>query len=455
MQISKKKLILFILSFSLFVVVFLTLNEAINFAMKPYEGSSERIWKDFYCEQNIDMVYLGSSIGNRAYDPDVVDSYTGLKSFNLSSNSQSLIASYWGLERAIKTNPVKYVILNIDYSSLRKYEILNAKVSYVQALSQYDNLLSRLLHFSTLARECGLKKKESVNIFFPWIYNHVPLKRKTITANIRKKLDANYASDHPGSDDFLDRGHFVPRNGEYESVDLDKKAGTNSTSYYKINNPEKVVSQDHYKNFDKIISLCRDNHVQLIVTFAPRPAFDTLSLGNSYFEINDFLRRYFKKQGIPFFDFNMLRKDFWTNDDKYYYDFEHMNQYGAESYSAAFARFFNMLEAGENVAPLFYSPEEYLASIDYIGGVLFQADKKNDSVSIHISSYQGTGVHPEYEVQLFDNESKGYITLRDFSTESEYEFRPAQKGKYKIRINARRVGSTVPYERYCEKSIDF
>lgn len=452
MQISRKKLIL---SFSLFVVIFLALNEAINFALKPYEGLSGRTWKDFYSEQNIDMVYLGSSIGNRAYDPDVVDSYTGLRSFNLSSNSQPLIASYWGLERAIKTNPIKYVVLNLDYSNLESYESLNAKVSYVQAFSQYDNCISRLSNFILLARECGLEKKESVNIFFPWIYNHVDLKRKAIVANVRKKLDANYASDHPESSDFISRGHFEPKNAEYKSVDLDKEAGTNSKSHYKINNPKKAVSRNAYKNFDKIINLCRDNNVQLIVTFAARPAFDSLSLGNNYFEINDALRRYFKKQGVPFFDFNMLRKDFWTNDDKYYYNFEHMNQYGAESFSAAFARFFNMLEAGEDVAPLFYSQEEYLASIDYIGGVLFQADKKNDSVSIHISSYQGTGVHPEYEVQLFDNESKGYITLRDFSTESEYEFRPAQKGKYKIRINARRVGSTVPYERYCEKSIDF
>lgn len=452
MLISKKKIVLSLL---LFVVTFLALNEAANFALKPYEGLSERIWSDFYGEQNIEMVYVGSSIGNRAYDPEVIDSYTGLRSFNLSSNNQPLIASYWGLKRAISTNPVKYVILNVDYSNLESYEILNAKVSYVQALSQFDNPFSKALNFSMLARECGLKKKESINIFFPWIFNHVSLNRKAIITNIRKKLDENYAADHPGSTDFISRGHFEPKIAEFKSVDLDREAETNSRSFYKISNPRKAVSKNAYKAFNRIINLCRDNHIQLIVTFAPRPAFDSLSLGNNYFEINDELRQFFEKQGVSFYDLNMLRKDFWRNEDKYYYNFEHLNQYGSESFSTAFASFFNRLQAGEDVRSLFYTREGYLTSIDYIAGVIFNTHNGKNEISVHVSSYQGLSVIPEYEIQIFDEQTGDLISTRGYGADTDYSFAPAHKGAYRIRVNARQVGSEIPYERYCEKKVAF
>lgn len=452
MLISKKKIVLSLL---LFLAAFLALNEAVNFALKPYEGLSERIWSDFYGEQNIEMVYVGSSIGNRAYDPEVIDSYTGLRSFNLSSNSQPLIASYWGLKRAISTNPVKYVILNVDYSNLESYESLNAKVSYIQALSQFDNPFLKALNFSMLARECGLKKKESVNIFFPWIFNHVSLNRKAITSNIRKKLDENYAADHPESTDFISRGHYEPKDAEFKSVDLDKEVETNSRSFYKISNSRKAVSQNAYKAFNKIINLCRDNHIQLIVTFAPRPAFDSLSLGKNYFEINDALRHYFEKQGVQFYDLNMLRKDFWRNEDKYYYNFEHLNQYGSESFSTAFASFFNRLQAGENVSPLFYTREEYLASIDYIAGVIINTHNEKNEISVHISSYQGLSVIPEYEIQIFDEQTGDMVSNRGYCAATDYSFAPMHKGIYRIRVNTRQVGSGVPYERYCEKKVTF
>lgn len=453
MLISKKKQIA--LSLLLFSAIFFTLNEVINFVLKPYEGLSERIWSDFYNEQNIEMVYLGSSIGNRAYDPEVIDPYTGLKSFNLSSNSQPLIASYWGLKRALETGSIKYAILNVDYSNLESYESLNAKVSYVQALSQRDNLISQIINYSILARECGLKKKESVNIFFPWIYNHVALNRKNIVANIHKKLDKNYAAAHPESTDFKSRGHYEPKDVEYKSVNLDKEAGTNSQSFYKVKDSRSAVSKNAYKVFDKIINLCHDHHVQLVVTFAPRPAFDSLSLGDTYFEINDALRHYFENRGVPFYDLNMFKKNFWMNEDRYYYNFEHLNQYGSESFSPAFARFFNRMRTGEDVSSLFYTKEEYLKSIEYIAGVLLDTHTGKDEISIHVLSYQGLSVTPEYEIQVFDESSGNIVSSRAYSANPYYSFAPLHSGTYRIRVNARKVGSQKTYERYCEKKVNF
>lgn len=453
MLISEKKQVA--LSLLLFIALFFTLNEAFNFVLQPYDGPSERIWSDFYDAQDIEMVYFGSSVGNRAYDPEVIDPYTGLKSFNLSSNSQPLIASYWGLKRAIKTSSIKYAILNVDYSNLESSESLNAKFAYVQGLTQRDNFISKIINYSILARECGLKKKESVNIFFPWIYNHVDLNRNAIAINIRQKLDKNYAADYPGSSDFKSRGHYEPRDTEYKSVNLDKEAGTNSQSIYKIKDSRSAVSKNAYKAFDKIINLCRDHHVQLVVTFAPRPAFDSLSLGDKYFEINDALRHYFEKKKVPFYDLNMLKRDFWMNEDRYYYNFEHINQYGSESFSAAFARFFNRMRIGEDVSSLFYTKKEYLTSIDYIAGVLLDTHTGKDEISVHVLSYQGLSITPEYEIQVFDESSGNMVSSRAYSANPYYSFAPLHTGTYRIRVNARQVGSQKTYERYCEKEVNF
>lgn len=444
-----------IISFALFIILFFLVNIGIDFALKPYDGMSARIWDAFYEESNVDMIYFGSSIGNRAYDPETVDAITGLKSFNLSSNDQPIVASYWGIKKVLNDRPIRFVILNLDYSNIGSYENNNAKVSYMQALSQYESLWHRISDYIMLARDCGLKEKESINVFFPWIYNHVSLNRRAIIDNIHKKIDYSYASTHEGNADFLARGHIEPKNVEYKSINLDKDIRTNSKNHYKIKDSHMAISSKAYQTFEDIINLCQREHVKLIVTFAPRPAFDSLSLGNDYFHINSELRDFFASYGIPFYDFNMLKKDFWTNSDRYYYNFEHLNQYGSESFSAAFARFFNKLQAGEDVSSLFYTKEEYLTSIDYIAGVLFNTRKGRDKIFVHALSYHGLYIKPEYEIQVYDEQTGDLISTRGYGADTDYSFAPAHKGAYRIRVNARQVGSEIPYERYCEKKVAF
>lgn len=56
-----------------------------------------------------------------------------------------------------------------------------------------------------------------------------------------------------------------------------------------------------------------------------------------------------------------------------------------------------MLDEGRDTSGLFYTPEEYLATIDYISAVKASAMSSEDGIEIRGNAFAGEGVDVEYK----------------------------------------------------------
>lgn len=434
----------FALTFAGFIIIYFVLY----FIFVPIGAESVAMWNDFHKSNPIDLIYIGTSSCENDINPEVIDSEIHLRSYNMGTPSQSLQSSYIGIKEAIKTKRIKYVVLTIDNNSLRSSN-KNADAAFMYGKMRKDSITGIFFDYiDYMSINNYFGKKESLNFFFPWIDYHVPIDKVHIRKNLRLKLENKDFYDYLSETNIYWKGNGY----KYLKGQLNPdEVGSKIAKYrYKSNFSDKSM-----KILDSIIKLCNDNNVKLYVIGTPRPALDYLSLDTkNNFKAYKNIKSYLSKRGVEYYDFNLLNDDLRMDSVIYYRDSEHMTEEGATKFSKILADFIRDKINNRNTDLYFCTPSEYINSINYIASVNFNLVKNNNSVTIKSEAFTGTNVVPEFQIEIYDNVAKKYEIVRDYSTESDFTFIPKQKGKVKIRINSRIVGSSVPYERYFEKSVN-
>ena len=83
----------------------------------PYMESQERkTRKDL--AGTVDYLVVGASHAQLGFVPSVLDQELGVNSYNLSSLLMPVTGRYFLLEKEIKRNPVKTVVLEVSYDTL-------------------------------------------------------------------------------------------------------------------------------------------------------------------------------------------------------------------------------------------------------------------------------------------------------------------------------------------------
>ena len=431
-----------------FVAILGTIDYAVDFALTPYNGLSHVIWQDFRRTDDIDLIYVGTSLGSRSYVPTTFDQVTGMSTFNLSSNGQRLSDSYKAIQTAIHDKHINYVVLNLEYG--QRIQSINSTVVYNRAMVEDKGPLEKLMNTASVCRSVGLKKKESIQVLFPWVFDHVTPGH--VLDNIKVKMnperDVSWKSHW---EHYIGQGSFQGSG----MVNVHLKSNKGLKQVYKVKDASGIFPDRVFEDLGRICELCNANNVKLMVTFSPKPVFSILGVAKEHFEFDKKLKQFFASYGVPYYDFVLLKSDRFHNSDDYYYDHEHPNPEGSINFTMAFADFFKHWKAGDPVDDYFYTPEEYLASIHYIDASYFNNNVKEQGIQLHGISLNGIGITPEFEYQLWDDQSKRYQTIREYSQNPDFTFVPLQKGKYKLRLNVRQAGSSVLQEQYFEKTVSF
>lgn len=114
-------------------------------------------WNDIKDSQAaFDIIILGSSRGDSGYNPTIIDSITGLKSYNMCSGSQNIAESYYILKEVIKYQQPKMVVLDHFLPSFKEdpdYFHLLANAEQMSFKGRMDMVIngfgaSGLLHYS-------------------------------------------------------------------------------------------------------------------------------------------------------------------------------------------------------------------------------------------------------------------------------------------------------------------
>nr|MCR4842495.1 hypothetical protein [Eubacterium sp.] len=131
-----------------FIALFFVFNGVLTFLITPFCTSSSQMW-DLYRakdDEQLDMIYIGNSTCLEDVDPSVVDAYTGLKSYNMGTNSQTYMCSEEAVRVAIEDHDISHVVFVFDeyYLSTGAERNARAEASFIHAENKGTDIAGRL-----------------------------------------------------------------------------------------------------------------------------------------------------------------------------------------------------------------------------------------------------------------------------------------------------------------------
>lgn len=246
-----------------FVVVFLVIFENVNrLFMDKYSYIK---YKDFYSErENLDVLFLGTSRVINGVDPMELWHDWGIASYNLANYSETICTNYWQLVNALQYTQPKVVVLDL-FASHTEYTVNDA-----------------MLHHFTDAMPMGRTKIRTVmdleeenrwdQYLFEFSLYHSRWNGELTLQDIKPEL-------------------WKTRGGEirYNVVPNDQPQFVPKEQYNEM-------SGVNLEYLQKIIDLCKQKEIQIILTYMPYAPDETSQRNANYGYIIA------KKNDIPYLD---------------------------------------------------------------------------------------------------------------------------------------------------------
>ena len=427
----------------IFLAAMCVINSVLTYVLEPAEDSSSvTMWSGYNHAKNIDTIYVGSSLCHVGFNPDVLDPITGYHSYNMGTNAQMLAESYMAIDTAIREKHIKRVIFGFGYFCMQRRQSVGSEVAFYRARGAYGDWKSRLTeNMSFLLSAENFKSSTSINYFFPWIYDHCTISGQEIRDNIKDKKEKKTDQ----SEEYTGNG-YLKYEGQLDYNTIDSSI-TETGKHEKFD-------KSAYRELAKICKLCSKNGVKLYVIMIPEPDYYVVAYGPEYFKKKADIERVCADNGAAYYDFNLAKTELYNAEAIYYADYEHMNETGATAFSKSVGYLLNQ-EGKQNMNNLFCTQEEYLKKIDYITCVNYTSETVNDTIRIKAKAYTGNPAKVEYQFMVYNDAKKEYAVIKEYSMDSECNYKPRKKGTYLIRVNAKIAGKTQNMQKYYESKTSF
>ena len=236
-------------------------------------------YRNFYKmeENTIDVFFMGSSLAATTYIPQELYERYGITSYNLASEKQSPVVSYYWLKEALRYQSPKVLILDCYYFFQNNDSILNTAESSIRRALDYMRWSP--VKLEAVRTICELDESQSIlSYFLPNIRYHTRWEELQENDFMLEDMVDGYGLKgyaplgvHCGIED------YVP----FEE----------GTSDEKTDMPPLLKTY-----LDKICSLCEQEGIELILTNVPYPNAEVGRFNT--------LQNYAQEHGLQFYDFN-------------------------------------------------------------------------------------------------------------------------------------------------------
>ena len=238
-------------------------------------------------ENTLDVLFTGDSEASNTFSPFQYWKEQGIASYNLGGSAQRLNDCYTVLEEVLKHQKPKVLVLEPN-TLFRKNAVYNKEDSVLMMAEQ----------------------------IFPVLHHHNIYKSINLGVNLLGATKENAYADQC--------------KGYYARVKIRPYQG--SDQYMKTNKRETAIYPETMKYFEKIVQLCKENQVELIMVSSPSPK-------NWSDERHDVIQALCDKYGITYYDLNKLDNALaldWTTDTLDRGD--HLNINGSKKVNAYFGK---------------------------------------------------------------------------------------------------------------------
>lgn len=263
------------------------------------------IIQGFYEEpkDSLDVVFMGNSDVYRGISPITMWDEYGIASYNYVSSGQRMWVAYYLLVECLKYQTPDLIVLNMD-SAFNESQA--SESNYRKA---FDNMRLGKNKIDAVTDPVFKNSKNQIlSYFFPITRYHSRWTELT-------------------SDDFekaLKRESFA-----YKGMDMitDVKPYNDGYKYMERDHSDEVIGEKCSKYLDKIINLCKEKNIELLLIEIPSAESWSKDLSDKTFE-------FAKAHNLEFIDMNLNPEEFgfnWKTDTCDGGD--HLNVYGAEKVS--------------------------------------------------------------------------------------------------------------------------
>lgn len=286
-------------------------------------------------KQKYDVCILGSSEAACDFDVKVISHELDCQVFNMGGNAINLehgvmakfiqLLKYQRPSKIILTLDLDYKEYGIESVEGYGYNICSmdswpARIYYYLSCAFDGNLISRTFIWPTIVSKKPADWIESIKIKLSDEYMNYD--KEIVRQNRYRIYSENgftpYIDVH--NEEFYDDLYDEKNKNSGNKINYDIRVDRN---YY----PEAVLKM--------IARMCDINGTELILVVMPITDMEIINSGVDYDNFHKEFMILEKELGVRCIDSNLLKKAFWSNDVKYYYDWHHLNYIGAEKFSKA------------------------------------------------------------------------------------------------------------------------
>lgn len=445
-------------------------NAVITFALEPYASNSEVSWHDYEQMEELDTVIIGSSHVQQDVNPIVLDEDLGSISENLGVPSQTLPETLAAIQTAYDDHGIKRVILGLSPNTLVSSDPPDPGKAFLRWRAANVPLTDTIGTTAWILFAKGAwKNPESLNLFSPWVSNHVEFKWKKIKQNIKLKLNGTSYEDAIAKTqktwNYVGRGYgartYVLDYSGVRAIPYFMGASTIAAGGNQTGDVTGGVTIDlsvgmsdaSRTSLSEICSYCNERGIQLVCIIPPFPTYNVIYCGEAYYRFSDDVRAFVEEQGALFCDFNLAKPELFDAKPEYFADSEHLHVSGGEPFSKALAKWIQAAEAGRSTSQWFYTPEEHYASLDHIETMFLDVSK--DAEAVHLSAEAVASPQVRAEYRFFVKLDGEWVLIRDWDVEPTCDYVPEGHEEVSLRAETREVGSAEEYERHRVTSVLF
>lgn len=375
----------------------------------------------YHPQDNIDILFLGSSHSYRAINTRVTDEGFNANTFNAGTSCQYLDGSYALLVEAGKRNQLQRVYVEMYYSLTGMNHEDRTELTSTYQIS--DNMKTSVNKFRFLLNGCG--KDYWINGLVPARRNWQKLFKKGYVAETiaAKRTPAYIDYEWPSSEKEYYAGKgYIGSDVEAEDNVFVRKGGWGTVA-------DNVFAEDDIESLEKIIQYCDKNGIELVLYSAPMTDFRVADLGNydHYIEqVNSFLA----DKSVKYYDFNLCREKYFSCTRENFSDHEHINTVGAEKFSELFAAFFTGKITEEE---LFYdSYANKMESMEAeVYGLCYAVEEQDEHKSITFRTVRNKEQDVRYCVYS-RNEAEEYEQIADMMTRDSAVVSVEEQGQLRV-----------------------
>lgn len=393
------------------------------------------IWREFYKEENIDNLFLGSSHVYCALNPYLLDELNGENNFSLSTSAQRLNGSYYLLKEANRRNSLSHVYLELNY------ELATGKEG---EFTNPDNLMANwwnvdYMHFSfnKLEYMFSMCRKENYpETLLPFLrYKSRIFDLEYIREQVNGKHQEHYrnyefsnTNEQGEVIEFYEKGYwYITRELSQSSLLLMQKDTLQ----------EKPLTEDAEAYLRKIIEYCKERQIELTLFSAPVYELDLLATGNydAYVrQINQIADEY----QIDYYDFNLCKEEvlpLQSTDN--FWDTIHLNSKGADIFTRVF---FEVMQNGKETYFHDTFEQKLVGSTERVYGLIYSNNTENRKFIVVSNRDEGL----EYKITIISANGLEEV-IQDYSSNKEFTIPYDTKGRCKIEV--RRTDQNNPFQR--------